>query len=126
MNQTHIASYLHSCRTLSGLSQKELAFLLGYPSEGPVSRHERLICRPPFSAALGYEAVFRMSASKLFPAAFAEISQAVDGRLKKLEERLQNANTKGRTPALIVRKLEWISERQALVQPDFSDEAGLS
>lgn len=67
-----------------------------------------------------------MSASKLFPAAFAEISQAVDGRLKKLEERLQNANTKGRTPALIVRKLEWISERQTLVQPDFSDEAGLS
>ena len=126
MNQTHIATYLRSYRKSSGLSQNELAFLLGYPAEGPVSRHERLCCTPPFRSVLGYEAVFRISASKLFPAAFDEISQAVEGRLKMLEERLQNPNVKGRKPVLIARKLEWMRERQNLEQAAFPDEAGLS
>jgi transcriptional regulator with XRE-family HTH domain len=126
MNHAHIATYLRSYRKRSGLSLKELAFLLGYPNEGPVSLHERLRCMPPFRAALGYEAVFRIPASRLFPAAFDEISRAVEGRLKMLEKQLQNPNVKGRKPVLIARKLEWMRERQNLEQPDFPDEAGLS
>jgi transcriptional regulator with XRE-family HTH domain len=101
------------------LTQEELAFLLALPDEGPVSRHERLRCTPAFRTAFGYEAVFNVSASKLFPAAFAEISQGVEERLKRLEDQLQSSTAKGRNPVLIARKLEWISERQNLKQPHF-------
>jgi hypothetical protein len=125
MNHAHITSYLRAYRKWSGLSQKELAILIGYPNEGLVSRHERLCCTLPFRAALGYEAVFGIPASKLFPVAYDEISQAVEGRLKRLEERLQNSNLKGRKPALTARKLEWIWERQNLKQSHFPDESGL-
>lgn len=90
--------------------------LLGYPDEGQISRHERLQCSPPFRIALGYEAVFRVPVSKLFPAAFAEISEHVDARLKELEERLKQSTAKGRHAALIARKLEWMWERQNLDQ----------
>jgi len=121
MNQAHIATYIRSYRKWSGLSQKELAFLLGYPDEVPVSRHERLRCRPPFCIALGYEAVFGVSASKLFPAAFDEISLAIEVRLKALEDQLRKSNRKGRNPVLTARKLEWIYERENLKQPNASN-----
>jgi transcriptional regulator with XRE-family HTH domain len=126
MNQQQLASYLRSHRKRAGLSQKELAMLLGYPDEGPVSRHERLYCTPPFHIALGYEAVFSVSVSELFPAAFEEVSQAVEVRLKRLESRLQNSTDKGRKAVLIARKLEWMWERQNRQQSDFPNEAGLA
>jgi transcriptional regulator with XRE-family HTH domain len=126
MNQAHLASYLRSHRKRSGLSQKELAMLLGYPDEGPVSRHERLYCTPPFRVALGYEAVFRIPASKLFPAALQEISQDVEVRLKNLESQLQNSTVKGRKAVLIARKLEWMWARQNPEQSDPFNGPGLT
>ena len=126
MNHAHTASYLRFYRKRSGLSQKELAILVGYPNEGPVSRQERLYCTPPFHTALGYEAIFRVPASELFPAAFEEILNAVEVRLKRLESQLQNSTVKGRNAILIARKLEWIWERQNPEQSDLSDEAGLA
>lgn len=121
MNQSYLASYLRYHRKRSGLSQKELAMLLGYPDEGPVSRHERLYCTPPFRIALGYETVFRIPASELFPATLQEISQDVEVRLTKLESQLSNSSVKGRKAVLIARKLEWMWARQNPKQSDPSN-----
>jgi transcriptional regulator with XRE-family HTH domain len=112
MNQRYPASYLRSHRKRSGLSQMELAALLGYPNEGPVSRHERLYSTPPFRIALGYEVIFGVPASELFPATFEEISQYVEVRLKMLRSQLEDSTAKGRSAILIARKLEWMLERQ--------------
>jgi transcriptional regulator with XRE-family HTH domain len=112
MNKSRLASYLGSHRKRSGLSQKELGQLLGYPSEGTVSRHERLCSTPPFQVALGYEAVFRIPVSELFPGAFERIRQDVEARIAHMERKLQDSTAKGREAARIARKLEWIWERQ--------------
>ena len=112
MNESHLASYLGSHRKRSGLSQKELGQLLGYPSEGTISRHERLCSTPPFQVALGYEAVFCIPVSELFPGAFERIRQDVEERIARMERQLQESSAKGREAAKIARKLEWIWERR--------------
>lgn len=116
MNKSRLASYLGSHRKRSGLSQKELGQLLGYPSEGTVSRHERLCSTPPLHIALGYEAVFRVPISELFPGVYEHIHHAVEARIDSLKQQLQESAARGRAAARIARKLEWIWERQNQAQ----------
>jgi DNA-binding XRE family transcriptional regulator len=112
MNHSRPACYLRSHRKRSGLSQKELALLIGYPNEGSVSRHERLYCVPPFHIALGYEAVFRIPVSKLFPGGYFEISEGIEARIDELGSQLRNSTAKGRRAVQIARILEWMWERK--------------
>src|ERR1039458_8748831 len=78
MNQPHLATYLRSHRKHSGLSQRELAYLLGYPDEGQVSRHERAYSIPSFLIALSYQAIFRVPVSDLFPVAYETVRQTIE------------------------------------------------
>lgn len=118
MNSSHLASYLRSHRKRSGLSQREIAQLLGYPDQGPVSRHERLCCVPPLMIALSYQAIFRVPVADLFPAPYEAIRQAVEERLAKMKEELHQCSAKGRSAAMIARKLEWMWERETPEQSD--------
>jgi DNA-binding XRE family transcriptional regulator len=118
MNQSHLASYLHSHRKRSGLSQRELAHLLGYPDQGPVSRHERLCSVPPLMIALGYQAIFHVPVSDLFPGAYETTRQAIEERLEQLKDDLHQSSAKGRSAAMIARKLEWMWERENPEQSD--------
>src|ERR1035437_3824672 len=118
MNQPHLASYLRSHRKRSGLSQREIAQLLGYPDQGPVSRHERFCCVPPLMIALGYQAIFRVPMSDFFPRAYGATVQAIEERLATMESTLQQCTAKGRSAAMIARKLEWMWERQNQDQPE--------
>jgi DNA-binding XRE family transcriptional regulator len=118
MNSSRLASYLHSHRKRSGLSQRELAHLLGYPDQGPVSRHERLCCVPPLLIALSYQAIFRVPISDLFPGVYETAKQAIEERLEKLKDDLHQSSAKGRNAAMIARKLEWMWERENPEQSD--------
>jgi DNA-binding XRE family transcriptional regulator len=118
MNQTYPASYLRSHRKQSGLSQRELAQLLGYPNQGQVSRHERVACLPPFLIALSYQAIFRIPVSEIFPGVYESTKQVIEERLVKMENDLQQRSAKGRNAAMIARKLEWLWERQNPEQSD--------
>jgi DNA-binding XRE family transcriptional regulator len=113
MKHSHLASYLRSHRKRSGLSQLEIAQLLGYPDAGQVSRHERSYCVPSLLIALSYQAVFRVPVSDLFPGAYEMTKQTIEGRLAKMENDLQQCSAKGRNAAMIARKLEWMCVRQS-------------
>lgn len=112
MKQSRLASYLSSHRKRSGLSQERLGKLLGYPDEGPVSRHERMCSAPPLRIALGYQAIFRIPVSELFPGVYEKIKQDMEERLAELERTLQQSSAKGRDATRIARTLEWLWERQ--------------
>jgi len=112
MNSSQPANYLRSCRKRSGLSQIDLAQLLGYPDEGTVSRHERLRCVPPLQIALCYEALYRVPVSELFSTAYEAAEQKVEARLAEMEHGLQQCSAKGRDAAMIARKLTWMQERR--------------
>jgi DNA-binding XRE family transcriptional regulator len=112
MKQSRLASYLSSHRKRSGLSQARLGKLLGYPDEGPVSRHERLCSAPPLRIALGYQAIFQIPVSELFPGVYERIKQDMEERLAELERTLQQSSARGREATRIARTLEWLWERQ--------------
>jgi len=66
-NNLTLANCLRSHRRRVGLSQEELGRLLGYHDETAVAKHERFKTMPPFLTALGYEVIFGVSVSALFP-----------------------------------------------------------
>ena len=106
------ASRLRTLRIRSGLSQKELANLLGFRSEGPVSRHERSDTVPNLLTAFGYEAIFRVPISELFPGLYQTVEIGIEERLAKMEEELHQSTVKGRDAIRVARILEFSWERK--------------
>ncbi len=104
-----LANYVRVHRKRSGLSRRELGILLGYIGEGQVPHHEQLVSLPPFSVALAYEIVFRVSIAELFPGVRRHIEQEIERRIEALKEMLQQQSGKDRHAAITAHKLEWIA-----------------
>ncbi len=96
----------------SGLTQRELAEILGLISEWQISEHERSVGVPLFLTAVSYEIVFNVPISKLFPGIYEAVRMNIDSRLVELEARLHESSTKGRAAVLIARKIEWLTMRR--------------
>jgi transcriptional regulator with XRE-family HTH domain len=111
--KTHATgNYLKTHRKRTGLSQRDLGLLVGYADEVQVSRHEKSETLPPLVVALSYEAVFRVSASVLFPGLFDELTGMIEERLAELEEELTKRSGRGRRANITAQKLIWIRERR--------------
>jgi transcriptional regulator with XRE-family HTH domain len=86
---SHRNNYLRSHRKQVGLSQSEVAFLLGFDEDGQVSRYEKGEIIPPLRTALALATVFDTSVSTLF----SEMQHAVDrnilSRMKQLWAHLE-------------------------------------
>ena len=115
-----MASYLRSHRLKSGMSQRELADLIGLIADHQVSNHERSSAIPSLLAALSYQVVFRMPVEELFPGLYETIRLAVEERLTEMENALQDSTAKGRKAQVIARKLEWLWERRNPAAIDFT------
>ena len=84
-----VKSYLRTVRRRSGLTQAEVAFLLGAGDGASMSRYERLSRRPSFRTALGFQAVFGMPADELLPGITADVERKVVERAQLLSRRLE-------------------------------------
>lgn len=80
--------YLRTFRRQAGLTQRELAQLIGCPNDIAVSRLERSSHRPRLHVALACEVVFRASLRELFPDMYEEVEQLVFTRAHTLRRRL--------------------------------------
>lgn len=107
-----MGNYLRAHRKKSGLSQRELALLLGYRDQGQVSRHERSQTAPPLLAALAYEVIFRVRVSTLFLSAHMDVKEATERRLAELEGNLRQRSAKDRDAKAVAHKLVWLKERR--------------
>ena len=90
--ESKVPSYLRTYRKRNGLSQDEVAFLLGCQSGTKVSRFERLARKPNLETALACEVVFGIPAHDLFPRAYAEVEKTVTARARMLSNRLRAAD----------------------------------
>jgi DNA-binding XRE family transcriptional regulator len=108
-----LPSHLRAHRKESGLSQQELAQLIGYLTEDAVMRHEQATSIPPLVVALAYEAIFQTSVSELFPGIYQSIEQGVELRLRSMQIALQTKSASSRDAKLVARKLEWLCGRRA-------------
>ena len=86
--------YLGSQRRRWALDQDEVAYLVGLKSGSNVSRIEHGKRHPTIKAAFGYEALFGVSASELFPALFDTVEDTLMRRAYKLHEKLGSDDSK--------------------------------
>ena len=109
-NPKALANSLRLHRRRTGLSQGELGRLLGYDDESAVAKHERFQAMPPFLIALGYEVIFQMPVSELFPGIAETVALGIEARLDELERELCQGGVIAR-PAM-TRKLDWLATRR--------------
>lgn len=108
-----LATHLRVHRRRAGLTQNELAHLLGYKTYGVISRHEQLEIPPPLVAALGYQILFRVHVSEMFPGLTEIVEVTLETRLADFENYLGKQSAQGPRSPAIARKLEWLSERRS-------------
>ncbi len=84
MTSTQLPNYLRANRKRLGLSQDDVAFLLGTQSGAKVCRYERLVREPSLQTAFAFEAIFQKPARELFGGLYQRIEQEVAARAKAL------------------------------------------
>ena len=99
-----LQNYLRTHRRRTGLSQEEVAALLGAASGSKVSRHENFARTPSVRTVFAYEIVFDRPASELFAGNYQAIRLAVQERARRMAERL-NAQPDAQSERTL-RKLE--------------------
>jgi hypothetical protein len=108
-----LVNYVRIHRRKACLSQRELGQALGYRDEGAVARHEQFRGLPPFLVALGYEIIFQLPVSEIFPGLKQTMAFGVEQRLVEFESKLRMQADTGSQNSMIARKLEWLSERRS-------------
>jgi transcriptional regulator with XRE-family HTH domain len=101
MSTEHLPNYLRMARKRAGLSQADVAYLLGCQSGAKVSRYERFARRPTLETAIAFEVLFGTPVSDLFEGIADELRHETLKRVRRLERRLKARQS---DPAL-VRKL---------------------
>lgn len=87
-------SYLRPHRRRWGLTQQELAFLIGIKSRTAVSRIEGSKRRPSLNAIFLCMLIFNMPALELFPGLMSELRTSILARARDLYEELQGNPSK--------------------------------
>jgi transcriptional regulator with XRE-family HTH domain len=81
-------NYLRTYRKRAGLSQDEMAYLLGCRSGAKVSRYERFARQPTLQTALAYEAIFAVPVRDLFAGIYQKVERPVSQRAQLLLRKL--------------------------------------
>ena len=109
MTSHKLANYLRAYRKRTGLSQGEVAFLLGCKNGNQVSRYERRKHMPPLRTALAFQAALGTPLSELYAGTYESVSKQVAVRAQSLSVELQTRNPE-RGKSLILYKLQWLAE----------------
>ena len=112
---THkLENYLRTYRKRSGLTQRDVAFLVGCRNGAQVSRYEKRRRLPPLRTALAFEAAFGVPVSELFAGLREVAGRAVGERVRALKLRLETSPAKCREARIAAQKLRWLTERRPL------------
>ena len=84
-----LSSYLHTLRKQWGLSQPDLASLLGITASA-LCRFENLSRRPTAELIIGAEVIFGHGAKEVFPALYRDIERDIVNRAKARHKRLDS------------------------------------
>lgn len=100
MEGNKILSYFKTSRLQSGLTQKDITFLLSLKSASSISRTEKNIQKPSFKILLAYSLIYDIEIAELIPKAFININKLIIKRAfllaKSLKKRPQTPLTKQR------------------------------
>lgn len=105
-------NHLRTHRRKSGLSQRQVGQLLGYPNEVQVSRHESAKAVPLLVSAFGYQVIFRVPIHSLFPGIYEDVRESIEDRLRELEISLHGRTVRGAEAEAIAQTLLWMMDRR--------------
>jgi DNA-binding XRE family transcriptional regulator len=108
-----LANYLRAHRRKTGLTQHDLARVLGYINGDAISRHERLESMPSLLIALSYEVLYHVPVSEIFAGLAETVECNVETQLTDFESHLGEQSVRGPRAAATARKLEWLIERRS-------------
>jgi transcriptional regulator with XRE-family HTH domain len=108
-----LENYLRTYRRKSGLTQREVAFLLGCKNGAQISRYEKRRRLPPLRTALACESVFGVPLSRLFAGISDVVGRETQKRVQELKSKLQAENTKDGKALMTAHKLAWLAQRAA-------------
>ena len=110
MTAQRLISYLKTYRKRSGLTQREVAFLLGWKRGERLSRYEKQRAIPSLEIALACAAIFRVPLKRLFPSVSGPNRHEISSRIARLTAGLRKKQAQGREARLTARKLSWLAE----------------
>jgi len=113
-----LENYLRTYRKQSGLSQTEVAFLLGHGSDQQISRYEKRRRVPPIGTALQCEVLFGVPVSELFAGIHEVASNDVKKRMRELRAKLLADTTKGDRSVMTAHKLRWLAGRESFASAE--------
>lgn len=90
-----LTNYLRTFRLRAGLSQDEVAALLGVAGGAEVSRHETFRRMPSLATALRYEAIFGVPVRELFSGEYQKVELAIQARAQELSGRIALPGSQG-------------------------------
>jgi|SRR5208282_6153175 len=96
MASSSIDNYLRTYRKRSGLTQSEVAFLLGCKDAGQVSRYERHHRLPTLHTALACASILRVPLTTLFAGIQEQVNRETARRIARLRLDLENKHILGR------------------------------
>lgn len=112
-SHTPLANYLRAQRHKTGLTQDDVARILGLDSRGILSHHERFAFVPTLIVALSYQTLYRVPVSEIFSGLMETVELQVEMQLAEFERVLGEQSASGPRAAAIARKLEWLIERRS-------------
>lgn len=92
-----LPNYVRAARKEAGLSQGELAFLLGCRNGSKVSRYERFTRQPNVLTVFACAIIFQVAPENLFAGLYAAAHSAVAARAAELLRQLEGAKLDRRT-----------------------------
>ena len=118
MPQRRLPNYLRASRKQAGLSQDDLAFLLGCDSGTKVSRYEMFRRQPGLPTLFALEAIFGKPGRELFAGMYEDAEQQTAERARRLIQRLHTH----RDGAQLRRKLALLQTIAGDLQRDTGDD----
>jgi transcriptional regulator with XRE-family HTH domain len=112
MKPHRLTNYLETYRKHSGLTQQEVAFLLGGEDGAQISRYENRRRLPPIETALACEEVFGVPFAELFAGMRQSVGKDVAKRRLELRSRLEAKALKGSAAQMNAYKLRWLADRE--------------
>lgn len=91
MTKKRLLSYLRTERKRAGLTQRELALLVGEKSNTQLSRFERLKRLPRTETLIALMIIFKKGPQELIPDAYDRLMKLVHLRATELHEELQGS-----------------------------------
>jgi DNA-binding XRE family transcriptional regulator len=111
MEKKVVGNHLRVYRRRAGLSQPDLAEIVGHAKSAQIARHEKNQSIPPLLTAIAYEAVFDAPISKLFPGLYESVLASVEIRLDEFEAHLRGY-AEADKPRAISHQLIWLAKRR--------------